>query len=215
LKKHPVERNNNQTHHHALKDVGLIIDVVEHVFPKHIQRPQGHHEAAHTHPQPVDKRRHGQCHDEDGRDIRHEHDKAFGGQQIQKQPQDPRPEANGRRPEVGEPVRDDGEGEADEEEVGEADEEVGEGEGQGPVQAVGALFAEAGEVFKRGGDVGDRHEAMGESEWLDVGSGSGKGVGMAGEMEGWRVAYGVGSSRDGSGTYLIKALPKKMALMKG
>lgn len=39
--------------HHALEDVGLIVNVVKHVLPERIEHRQRHQEAAHAHPQSV------------------------------------------------------------------------------------------------------------------------------------------------------------------
>ena len=161
---------------------------MKNIFPKDIQRPQRHEEPADAHPQPVGKRSDGERDDEDGRDTRDEDDEALGRQQVEEQPEHPGPEARGRRAEVGQPVRDQREDDGDEEEVGEPDEEVGEREGQGAVEAVCALFAEGREVFERGGDVRDGHEAVG---WGERGSDDDEDDDDDDMFDAWRVWKGL------------------------
>ena len=70
------------TYHHALKDIGLVVDVMEDIFPENIQCPQWYHKSTDTHPQPVRKRRHSQRDDKDRCDARHKHDEAFGSEEV-------------------------------------------------------------------------------------------------------------------------------------
>ena len=111
-------------YHHALEDVGLVVDVVEDVY--HTQsalweRPnQRDEKSSYTHPKPVRKSSHRQRHHEDRCNVRHQHNETLGGEQIKEEPHDPHPEADSRGAEVGESVRKDGEDHANEEEVGEA-----------------------------------------------------------------------------------------------
>src|SRR2546423_11900900 len=94
---------------------------MDYTFPEYIQRAQRHEKSSDTHPKPVRKSRHRQRHHEDRCNVRHQHNETLGGEQIKKEPHDPRPEADSRGAEIGEPVRNDGEDDTDEEEVWEAD----------------------------------------------------------------------------------------------
>ncbi len=144
--------------HHALKDIGLIVDVVEDVFPEHIQSAHGDEEAVYAHPETVGES--GDCEGdyEDRENGTDEDDERFGGDEVEEEPEDPDPEGVRCVVEVGEPVFNDGEEDGNEEEVGETDEEVCDCEGQGAAESVGAFFGEGGAVFEVGGHVGDSHE---------------------------------------------------------
>lgn len=144
--------------HHTLKHVGLVIDVMKHVFPERVQRAHGNQKAIDAHPQTVGERGHGEGNDENREDGADEDDERLGGHEVEEQPENPDKKGAGVRSEVTEPVLDHGEEEGDEEQVREADEEVGDGEGQGTTEAVRAFFGESGAVFEEGRHVGDGHE---------------------------------------------------------
>ena len=129
--------------HHALKHVGLVVDVVEDVLPEDVKGADRDHEAANGHPQAVGEGCDGEGDDKDGRDAGYEDDEALSGEEVEKEPHNPGGEGVGRGAEVGEPVGDDAKEEGDEEEVRDTDKEVGDDEGQGAVKAVGALLVES------------------------------------------------------------------------
>ena len=128
--------------HHALEDVGLVVDVVEDVAPEGVERVRGHEEATGAHPEAVGEGGAGERDDEDGDQRADEHDERLGRDEVEEEPHDPGEEGFGRGAEVGEPVGDDGEEHGDQEEVGDAGDEVGDDEGCRAVQAVGTLLHE-------------------------------------------------------------------------
>ncbi len=84
---------------------------------------------------------------------------------------------------IRQPIADDREQHSDQEEIREADEKISEDEGKGPVEAVGAVFAEGLQVFDGGGNVGDGHEGHeGAAEEDGVGEGLDGGL-VVGEAE--------------------------------
>jgi len=162
--------------HHAAEHVRLVVDVVEHVPPEHVERLRLYHEPVDAHPQPVCKGRGCQRDDEERNQRREQHDEGLGRDEVEKQPENPRPERRRRVAEVAQPVRDEREEQRDEEEEGRADQEVGRHERRGAVQSVEPLFGVQLQVFEVGGDVGDGHEGHegpaeedGVCECVDVG----------------------------------------------
>ena len=167
--------------HHTLKDIGLIVDVVEDVFPENIQSAHWNEEAVHAHPKTVGES--GDCEGdyEDGEDGTDEDDEGFGSDEVEEEPEHPDPEGVRCVVEISEPVFDEGEEDGDEEEIGETDEEICDCEGEGAAEAIGAFFGEGGAVFEVGGHVGDGHEGHecgaeedGVDEGLDGGLGGGE-----------------------------------------
>jgi hypothetical protein len=144
--------------HHPLKDVLLIVPVVEHVFVKHVQDRRRDHEPVDRHPQAVGERHERERDDERGEQAGHEDYQAFSREQVEEEPHHPGEEGLCGRLEVGEPVGDDGEEHADEEEVGNPDEEVGDDQLGCAVQPVVVLLDVLLSVFEEGGDVRDGHE---------------------------------------------------------
>lgn len=99
--------------HHALKYVGLVVDVVEDVLPERVQDGRGHEEAADGHPEAVGEGDEGQGDDEVGEDGGDEDDEGFGGHEVEEEPHHPGEEGGAVGAEVGEPVGDDGEEDGD------------------------------------------------------------------------------------------------------
>jgi len=90
--------------HHTLKNVALVIDVMEDISPKHVQLIFGHQETADAHPQPVRKGRQSECDDEDGSQRRQEHDKGLGAEEVKEEVKNPAEEGRGCGREVREEV---------------------------------------------------------------------------------------------------------------
>lgn len=99
--------------HHALEDVGLVVDVVEHVLPERVEDGRRHEEPADAHPQAVGERDKRQGDDEVREERRHEHDERLGRDEVQEEPHHPGEEGGCVRAEVGQPVRDDREEDRD------------------------------------------------------------------------------------------------------
>lgn len=95
--------------HHALENVALIVNVVEYVFPKHVQDLGRYHEAVDRHPEPVCEGGESERDDEVGEDGRHEDDERLGCNKVEEQPHYPGEESLRCGLEVGEPVGDNAE----------------------------------------------------------------------------------------------------------
>ena len=70
-------------HHHSLKDIRLVVYVVEDVLPEDIEDGGRDEEAADGHPEAVGEGGQGQADDEVGEDGGHEHDEGFSGHEIE------------------------------------------------------------------------------------------------------------------------------------
>ena len=115
--------------HHALKDVGLIIDIVKNVFPENIQCAHRNKEAVHAHPEPISESRDCEGDYEDRENRTDENDEGFCGDEIEEEPEHPDPEGVRCVVEISEPVCHDGEEHGDEEEIRETDQEIRDCEG--------------------------------------------------------------------------------------
>lgn len=101
--------------HHALEDVGLVVNVVEHVAPEWVEGLRWHEETSGAHPQAVGKGGSGQSDDEDRNDRADQDDKRLSSEQIEEEPHDPGEESRCSGAEVRQPVCDNREEDGDQE----------------------------------------------------------------------------------------------------
>lgn len=144
--------------HHALKNVALVVDVMEHVAPEGIEVGGTDHEAHSTHPKTVGESSGGESNNEDGNKAGDEDNKRLGSDQVKEEPHNPSPEAASGVAEVAEPVDDNAEEERDDEQIRQTSHEVTNKERRGSVEAVGTFLHEDGAVLEVGRDVCDGHE---------------------------------------------------------
>lgn len=144
--------------HHALEDVGLVIDVVEDVSPEVVENSHGNQETVNAHPETVGKGGDSKSDNEDVENGRDENNQGLGSDEVQEKPSNPLEEAGSARTEVGQPIFDDREDNGDQEEERQADEEVGDHEGKRADETVGTLLLESVKVFQEGGHVRDSHK---------------------------------------------------------
>jgi len=91
-------------YHHALKDIGLVVDIVEHISPKDIQQGDLDQKATYRHPEAIGKGDESESDDEVGDQRRGENDKGFGGGEVEEDPKDPGDKCCGCWPKIEEPV---------------------------------------------------------------------------------------------------------------
>jgi hypothetical protein len=75
--------------HHILKHILLVIPVVKDVFVKDVEDAGLDHEAVDGHPEAVGKGDECEGDDEGGKEGGHKDDEAFGGQEVEEEPEDP------------------------------------------------------------------------------------------------------------------------------
>jgi len=144
--------------HHTLKDVALVVDVVEDVAPEGVQVSRANHETHSAHPETVGKGSGSQSNDKDRNDTGDEDDKGLSGNQVEEEPHDPHPEASSCAAEVTKPVHDNAEEQGDDEEIRKSSQEVANKERRGSVETIGTLLHENGAVLEVSRDVSDSHE---------------------------------------------------------
>lgn len=84
----------------------LIVNVVEHISPEHIESLRGYEKAIHGHPQAVCECYQGEGDDEIWKNGGYQHDERFGGHEIQEEPHHVGEECVSARSEIDQPVRD-------------------------------------------------------------------------------------------------------------
>jgi len=144
--------------HHALEDVGLVVDVVENIAPEGVEGLRWDEETTSAHPQAVGERGGGQCDDEDGDNGADQDDERLSGEQVEEKPHHPGEESSRSGAEVRQPVCDNREEDGDQEEVRNTSDEVGDDERGGAIKTVSTFLHEQGTILEESGNVSDSHE---------------------------------------------------------